>query len=113
VFVPIVAGGYGVFEALHEAPGSEASHIRYLSGLLLGIGVAFSWASLDIVRRGAVIRTLAFLVVVGGLARLIGAFQDGWSSGVVLPLIMELGVTPTLALWRERVERLLREAEAV
>ena len=54
-------------------------------------------------------RLLAAVVVVGGLARLYGAVASGaHAPGVLLPLGMELGVTPLVALWRERVERRVR-----
>jgi hypothetical protein len=104
--VPVGAGGWGVIGGLGRA-GVAASQGRYLSGLLLGVGLVFWWTIPAIERRGAVVRALAAVVVVGGLSRLAGAVVSGhWSSGVVLPLVMELGVTPAIAVWRERVERL-------
>lgn len=103
--VPVGAGAYGVFGGLDR--GADDSHVRYLSGLLLGIGLTF-WAMIPgLERRGAVFRALAVIVVIGGLARLAGAFHTGLTAAVVLPLVMELAVTPALALWRERVERRL------
>jgi len=108
-FVPVLAGIWGAAGGLH-APGAAAdSQARYLSGLLLGIGLCF-WGCVPwIERRGAVIRVLALIVVVGGLARLVGALAAGSAPAAVsLPLVMELGVTPLVALWRERVERRLR-----
>jgi len=102
--VPVGAGALGAVDRLGLHAGS---HGRYLSGLLLGIGLAF-WASIPTIeRRGAAFRTLAFVVAVGGLARLAGTAETGWPPSVVLPLVMELGVTPLLALWRERVQRRL------
>lgn len=84
------------------------SNARYLSGLLLGIGLTF-WISIPTIeRRGTVVRTLAAIVVVGGLARLAGGLTStGFPPAVSLPLAMELGATPLIALWRERVERRL------
>ncbi|HEX4098452.1 MAG TPA: DUF4345 domain-containing protein [Caulobacteraceae bacterium] len=108
-FVPVLAGIWGAAGGLH-APGVAAdSQTRYLSGLLLGIGLCF-WGCLPrIERRGAEVRILALIVVVGGLARLVGALCTGaWGPAVALPLVMELGVTPLVALWRERIERRLR-----
>ena len=58
----------------------------------------------------AVFRALAVIVVIGGLARLADVAQDG--GGDYFPLAMEIGVTPLLALWRERVERRLADAAA-
>lgn len=103
--VPVGGGAYGVIGGFDQGGAAADNHGRYLSGLLLGIGLTFWWSIPAIERRGPVVRTLTFLIVVGGLARLANAFQAGWTPGVVLPLIMELGVTPALALWRERVER--------
>ena len=100
--VPVTAGGLGAAGLIQPD-----SHTRYLSGLLLGVGLAFWWAVPTIERRGAVVRALAVIVVIGGLARLAGAPITGLKMSVVLPLIMELGVTPLLALWRERVQRRL------
>ncbi|WP_091735592.1 DUF4345 family protein [Phenylobacterium immobile] len=104
-FVPIGAGGWGVIGGFDQGAALHDNHVRYLSGLLLGIGLVYVWTIPTIERRGAVVRALATIIVVGGLARLADAFHAGFAPGVVLPLVMELGVTPALALWRERVER--------
>jgi len=105
--VPVGAGLWGALGHMGTVGGASASQARYLSGLLLGIGLAF-WACIpSIERRGAEVRALALIVAVGGLARLLGAFETGLSRAVLLPLIMELGVTPAVALWRERVARRL------
>ncbi len=89
----------------------STSNARYLSGLLLGIGLTFWIAIPTIERRGTIVRGLAAIVVVGGLARLAGAVLiTGFPPSVALPLIMELGVTPLIAIWRERVERRLASA---
>ncbi|HEY8615266.1 DUF4345 domain-containing protein [Phenylobacterium sp.] len=100
--VPVWAGGAGALGLL-----SDSEHFRYLSGLLLGVGLAFWWTLPTIERRGAVFRVLAAIVVLGGLARLLAVIQHGPSPGDGLPLVMELAVTPLLALWREGVERRL------
>ena len=96
--VPIGGGLLGVLNA-------DDSHERYLNGLLMGLGLAF-WSCVPrIETRGAVVRTLAAVVVVGGLARLSGVGQTGLSPMITFTLAMELGVTPLVALWRERVAR--------
>ena len=100
--VPVTAGAWGALGAW-----KPDSHALYLSGLLLGIGLTF-WASMPAIeRRGAVVRALATIVVIGGLARLVGAIEHGPTLGSGLPLAMELVVTPLIALWRERIERRL------
>lgn len=105
--VPVGGGLWGVLGGMNTVGVTAASHGRYLSGLLLGIGLAF-WCSIPTIeRRGSVVRTLAFVVFVGGLARLAGVLETGAPGAVAFPLVMELGVTPALALWRERVQRRL------
>jgi hypothetical protein len=111
--VPILAGGAGVLlgPAL-VAPFEGAatpdldSHFRYLSGLLLAIGLAYASAVPGIERRGARFRLLGGLVVLGGLARLGSVIAVGAPSPVmVAALVMELIVTPLLTLWQHRVAR--------
>ena len=105
-FVPVLAGLWGASGALHPQGVGADSQARYLSGLLLGIGLCFWACTPTIERRRAEVRLLTAIVVVGGLARLYGLIATGdGHTGVVLPLAMELGVTPLVALWRERVER--------
>jgi p-aminobenzoyl-glutamate transporter AbgT len=59
-----------------------------------------------IARQGRAFSLLTGLVLLGGLARLMTAVRLGvWGPSVVLPLIMELGVTPALWLWQRRVAR--------
>jgi hypothetical protein len=53
-------------------------------------------------------RTLAFIVVVGGLSRLLSLVQVGTPGpGHQFGLAMELGIVPLLALWQARVARRL------
>lgn len=104
--VPVGGGLWGVLGGTSTVGAASASNARYLSGLLLGIGLTFWIAIPTIERRGTVFRALAAIIVIGGLARLAGAvLVTGFPPQVSLPLVMELGVTPALALWRERVER--------
>ena len=107
--VPVAAGLAGALEGtamvgLQAPPLPLDSHYRYLSGLLLGIGLAF-WTMIPrIERHGAAVRMLTAIVVVGGLARLFGALADGFPSGPMRwALAMELVVTPLLCLWQARV----------
>ena len=52
------------------------------------------------------VRILTFLVVVGGLARLISLARVGPPGGAMQwALVMELGVTPALCLWQWRLQR--------
>jgi hypothetical protein len=105
--VPVTAGGLGAVRpallALAGAP-SALTHAAYLSGLLLGIGLVF-WSLIPTIERQTRIFTLlTFVVVLGGLARAFAALRLGAGGpSVILPLVMELGVTPLLCLWQRRV----------
>ena len=87
---------------------SVDSHFRYLSGLLLGIGLV-AWSSIPgIERHGGRFRLITAIVFVGGLARLYGVLVMGWPAGpMVFGLVMELMVTPLLCLWQWQVARAL------
>ncbi len=108
--VPVGAGLAGMLEGAgllaQRWPGASLdSHVRYLSGLLLGIGLAY-WAMVPhIERRLALFPVLSAIVVLGGLARLLGlALVPERPNAVMLAaLVMELAVTPALALWQARV----------
>lgn len=85
------------------------SHIRYLSALLFGIGVAFLTAVPDIGRHGRRFSLLTAMVFVGGLARLAGLAATGIPHrGMLFGLAMELVVTPLLWTWQRRVAREMR-----
>ena len=105
--VPVFGGGWGALGHMATTVATSASEARYLSGLLLGIGLTFWWCVPTIERRGSIVRGLAAIVVVGGLARLAGVLSTGLTPSISLPLVMELAVTPLVAIWRERVERRL------
>ncbi len=109
--VPISAGVAGVLLGVSllatAAPGSDLdSHFRYLSGLLLAIGLAF-WSRVPAIERhGTTFRLLGGIVVLGGLSRLVGVILAGPPSMPMLATFgMELGVTPLLCLWQGRIAR--------
>jgi hypothetical protein len=110
--VPISAGLSGVLlgpaliDATARDMASADSHFRYLSGLLLGIGLV-AWSQVPrIERAGPVLRPLVALVVVGGLARLASLILVGTPNKIMMAaIIMELVVTPALAVWQRRIER--------
>jgi hypothetical protein len=82
------------------------SHFRFLSGLLLGIGLAF-WSSIPSIEKyRARFLLLTAIVFVGGLARLASLLAVGIPSKPMLAgLVMELVVTPLLCLWQLRIAR--------
>jgi hypothetical protein len=108
--VPLSAGLGGVLlgPALTGDMAGPAgdSHYRYLSGLLLGIGLAFVSTLPAIETKGGRFRLLTAIVVVGGLARALGYLLGDFPSlPMLLALGMELLVTPALCLWQWRVAR--------
>jgi hypothetical protein len=107
--IPVLAGLSGVLLG-HGITGdrnpsvSADSHFRFLSGLLLGIGLCF-WSTVPgIEEKTTFFRFLTLIIVIGGLARLLGL----WITGVpalfmLMALAMELVVTPALCFWQTRV----------
>ena len=106
--VPAAIGLYGVLfgQALtgDAVSISAESHFRFLSGLLLGIGICF-WTTVPAIEdKTGRFRILTLLVVIGGLGRLVGLLLTGLPSLFMLGgLFIELVVTPVLCLWQTRV----------
>lgn len=81
------------------------SHIRYLSGLLLGIGIGFASTVPHIERHAARFRLLTLIVLLGGALRLLGLLYQTPGLPMQFALVMELVVTPLLCLWQHRLAR--------
>lgn len=111
--VPLGAGAMGVAsgpDMIRGISGSVAadldSHFRYLSGLLLGIGLGFAACISSIERRGPLFGTLSGIVVIGGLARLLSLVLAGApGTSHLFGLGMELGIVPLLFCWQRRIAR--------
>jgi hypothetical protein len=102
--LPVTAGLWGVWDGLVDGHSSLANHARYLSGLLLAIGLAFLATVRNVEQKSELFRMLTGLVVVGGLCRLVGvALGDPLSWKVGVALAMELVVTPALCLYQGRL----------
>jgi hypothetical protein len=90
------------------------SHFRYLSGLLLGVGICFAASIPTIERRSELFLVLTVVVVTGGLARLGALLVFGLPAMPhVLALGMELGVVPLLAAWQRRIARRFASGDRV
>jgi hypothetical protein len=106
--LPVTAGLAGVTLGTRfvdtAANVSADSHFRYLSGLLLAIGLAY-WSTIPAIEaKAAQVRLLTLIVFVGGLGRLLGLLTMGMpSTGMLGGLVMELIVTPAMCLWQSRV----------
>ena len=110
--VPIGAGLGGILlgpRLLGPSSVSSAdldSHFRYLSGLLLAIGLGFVSTIPGIATHERRFRLLTGIVVIGGIGRLVPALLAGAPSAITIAaLAMELLVTPGLALWQRRIAR--------
>lgn len=108
--VPLIAGSRGVLlgpgwiAGVSDVPADLDSHFRYMSGIFLGVGVAFATCIPGIAAKSARFRLLGALVVAGGCARLVSLIAVGLPShGHIFGLFMELGVVPLLMLWQARV----------
>jgi hypothetical protein len=111
--VPICAGGAGMLLGPRILGPTVAgasdldSHFRYLSGLLFAIGLGFVSTIPRIETHGDRFRLLTGIVVVGGIGRLVSLYAIGPPSLVMTAaLVMELIVTPGLAVWQYRVARM-------
>lgn len=116
--VPVATGIFGVLFG-HSITGDQTSvsadsHFRYLSGLLLGIGLCF-WSCIPhLEEKTTFFRFLTLVVVIGGLSRFLGLWLTGVPSLAMLGgLFMELVVTPALCFWQTRVANRYAEREGV
>jgi hypothetical protein len=108
--VPIAAGAAGILHGpamiggFASANADLDSHFSYLSGLLLGIGMAFVFCVMQARERTLSFRILGVIVITGGLARLFAASRLGLPGPAhQFAYVMELIVVPCLLLWHHRV----------
>ncbi len=105
--VPVAAGAAGVwwgpaFLGVEPPwPVDLDSHVRFLSGVFLAVGVAWYACIPGIERKTRLFQLLAALTFAGGLARLLSLFVAGEPSpGHVAGLCVELVAVPLLVLWQ-------------
>jgi hypothetical protein len=110
--VPIGSGLAGMIQgaAMMVESGAIAPDLdgqfRYLSGLLLALGLVFAATVPRIERHSRLFLVLTAAVALGGVARLAGMLVDGHPSPLMGgALAMELVVTPALAAWVWRIGR--------
>ena len=108
--VPVTVGLYGVIFGPDFLQGTLTpsvdldSHFRYLSGIFLGVGLAFYACVPGIERKTLLFRFATGVVVLGGLARLASLLLVGFPSiGHLIGLGLELGVVPLLTFWQGRL----------
>jgi Domain of unknown function (DUF4345) len=109
--VPLTAGPTGIWRGaawMAHGPVSADldSHFRYMSGIFTGVGLAVLSCVPGIEGKGTRLRMLVAFVVLGGLARGLSFAQVGPpDAGNRFGLVMELVVTPLIALWQWRFAR--------
>lgn len=109
--IPVSAGFMGVWKGpaffdIAGAPISADSHIRYLSGLLLGIGLLVWWIIPRVGQRDDVFATVTAIVFVGGLSRLWSRIEVGQPNSMMsAALFVEFALTPALYFWHLRIAR--------
>lgn len=108
--MPVCAGLAGVvlgpgFLAT-DAPWSADldSHLRFLSGVFLALGLAWWSCVPGIETKTARVRLLGVATFIGGLARLLSLILIGVpSTGHVIGLGLELVVVPLILVWQARI----------
>lgn len=82
------------------------SHIRFIGGVWLGLGLLMLAGSLAFRQLRPVLMAFCALIFIGGLARFSGEGAALWfSPGIAPSLLLELAAMPLLALWLHRAER--------
>lgn len=115
--IPLSAGLAGVqlgpaFFHVVALPSAD-SHMRYLSGLLLGIGVLVWTIIPHVEKRGEALGALTLIVAIGGLSRLYSLIMVGQPDTMMTcALFVELMLTPSLYLWQRRVARAFTQPRA-
>ena len=109
--IPLSAGLSGVVEGPHffqlSASVTADSHMRYLSGLLLGIGILALTVIPHVETHAERMAALTLIVFVGGLSCLWSLIEVGQPNGVMsAALFVELLLTPALYFWVRRVARI-------
>jgi hypothetical protein len=80
------------------------SYVRFLKGMLLGIGLVY-WSSIpDIERHGERVSLVTFILVLGAVPRLLAVIGHGVPTiGILISLAGELIFAPLLWLWHRHV----------
>jgi Domain of unknown function (DUF4345) len=109
--VPVLAGAAGMMQGAAMAGdafvGAADSQFRYLSGLLVGVGVAYWLVVPRIEREGPRLFLLTLMVVIGGFSRAAGMLIVGPAGAIsYAAIVMELIVAPAVYLWQMRLARL-------
>jgi hypothetical protein len=82
------------------------SHIRFIGGVWLALGLLMVAGSFAFQRLRSVLVALAFMIFVGGIARLSGGNLPLLLSADIAPsFLFEIIIVPLLGLWFTKAER--------
>ncbi|RKR91207.1 uncharacterized protein DUF4345 [Micromonospora pisi] len=108
--VSVVSGLWGMVAGPTGLPGVGAVHptvdseYRFANAFWFAAGIAVWWAVPRVQRATGLLRAVLGVVIVGGLARLLGIAVSGWPHPVFLGALgIELVVVPMVLLWQARV----------
>ncbi len=107
VFAGMTGGLHGTLMLGDWGDPSLDSHFRYLSGLLLGLGVAYWSVIPDVEQQEGRLGLVTLIVVTGGFFRALGLLANGapdWPMRAAL--VLELAGAPLIYLWQRRIARL-------
>lgn len=85
------------------------SQIRYLGAIWLGFGLLLWMCSRDVARHTGLIRGALWIVILGGVGRLISVVQFGLPAAptgaafVIGAIVIELVLMPLLLVWLRRL----------
>jgi hypothetical protein len=89
-----------------EAFAAQDSHVRFLGGLWLGVGLVFALAAFRLRALKPALQVLLALIVVGGLARFSALRPDVlFEPQIVGSFLAEIALMPLLLLWSTRLAR--------
>ena len=100
--------GSNDFIAVTNPPAFAAqdSHVRFLGGLWLGVGLVFAAAAWRLRALKPALQVLLVLIVMGGLARFSALRPDVlFGPQIVGSFLAEIALMPLLLLWSTRVAR--------
>ncbi|WP_415919020.1 DUF4345 domain-containing protein [Tateyamaria sp. SN6-1] len=105
----VLAGGFS-FVALDGQIEYAAidNTLRFMAGLWIMLGVGLAYCLRDLEARGAILTTLLLGFVLGGVGRLLSAFQFGMPEAMIVPTVIEFVIPPIILLLNARISKTLR-----
>ena len=89
-----------------QAFAAQDSHVRFLGGLWLGVGLLFVAAAWRLRALRPAVQAALVLIVIGGLARFSALRPDVlFGPQIVGSFLAEVALMPLLLLWSTRVAR--------